>query len=97
MATALIGLVSFSLMVLLALRANTRFSNHDTLPMQFGLDGQPTWCAARAFALGFMPALCLAVFLPFALFLPDTLGALVAGAALISGQIFYHWLIRRAQ
>ena len=32
-----------------------------TLPMQWGLNGQPTWYAPRAVALGFVPALAVFV------------------------------------
>jgi hypothetical protein len=42
-----------------------------------------------------MPVLGVIVFVPLTLFAPGTPGALIAVTALLSGQVFYHWLIGR--
>ncbi len=93
---ALVAVATLALMTVLALRAERRFADHATLPMQYGLDLRPTWGAPRRLALAFMPGLALAVFLPLLIFLPDPAGAAIAAVSLIGGQVFYHHLLGRS-
>lgn len=91
----LLGLGTLALMGVLAARANRRFAEHPSLPMQFGMDGRVGWTAPRAVALAFMPGLAVVTFAGLALLAPDAGGALVAALSLLGGQVFYHGMIRR--
>jgi len=92
----LVGLAVLGLMMVLALRADRRFApGRAMLPMNFAPDGTVIRHAPRRIALWFMPALGVVVFVPLALFAPGTPGALIAATALLSGQLFFHWLIGR--
>lgn len=51
-----IALLGIAMMAVVAVRANRRFARHDRLPMQFWLDGTPTWTLPRRYAVAFMPA-----------------------------------------
>jgi hypothetical protein len=83
-------------MAVLALRADLRLApGRAMLPMNFAPDGTVLWQAPRRVALWFMPVLGVIVFVPLTLFAPGTPGALIAVTALLSGQVFYHWLIGR--
>ncbi|KPQ14071.1 MAG: hypothetical protein HLUCCO18_16145 [Rhodobacteraceae bacterium HLUCCO18] len=83
-------------MMVLALRADRRLApGRAMLPMNFAPDGTVIRHAPRRIALWFMPALGVVVFVPLALFAPGTPGALIAATALLSGQLFFHWLIGR--
>ncbi len=93
----LVGLAVLCLMAVLALRADRRLDrDRATIPMNFAPDGTVLWRAPRRVALWFMPVLGVIVFVPLTLFAPGTPGALIAATALLSGQVFYHWLIGRA-
>jgi hypothetical protein len=93
----LVGLAVLCLMAVLALRADRRLDRDlATIPMNFAPDGTVLWRAPRRVALWFMPVLGVIVFVPLTLFAPGTPGALIAATALLSGQVFYHWLIGRA-
>ena len=94
--TAALAAATVLLMAGLAVRAERRFADHPTLPMQFGLDGQPTWRAPRRIALSFMPGLALLVFLPLLALAPGSPGVAIAAASLLGGQLFYHHLLSRA-
>jgi len=62
-----------AMMTLLSRRAMPRLAHRDRLPMQWGLDGRPTWYAPRLVALFFAPALatlCLAIPLTLLALLP---------------------------
>ena len=93
---AVLAAATVALMAGLAFRAERRFADHPTLPMQFGLDGRPTWRAARRLALAFLPLLALAVLLLLLILAPDTLGTAIAALSLLAGQVFYHFLLSRA-
>lgn len=74
----------------------------DRLPMQWGLNGQPTWYAPTWIALGFIPAIGLIVMAPVAVsHVPGDDGSAVArnmatvGAILIAAEIFYFFMLRR--
>jgi hypothetical protein len=59
------GLISLAIIlatVFVSLLADRRFAGVARLPMQWGLNGRPTWTAPRGFALAFIPALSVAVF-----------------------------------
>lgn len=95
--SAALAAVAVLLMAGLAVRAERRFADHPTLPMQFGLDGRPNWRAPRRIALSFMPGLALLVFLPLLAFAPAEIGAMaIAAASMLGGQTFYHHLLGRA-
>lgn len=54
--------IAWTIVALMGLRALLLYFAWDdveTIPMQWGLNGQPTWFAARGVALGFMPALAV--------------------------------------
>ena len=59
MATAVLVLLAayIALSAWLGLRADRRFSRHPRLPMQWSLDGRPTWYAPRRLALIAFPIL----------------------------------------
>ena len=84
-------------MGLIALSANRRFADLAEVPLHFDVNGSPSRNTPRHIALGFMPALAILVFVPFALFAPNLLGALFASGSLIGAQLLYHWLIGRSQ
>ncbi|HET8534628.1 MAG TPA: hypothetical protein VFL74_03665 [Sphingomicrobium sp.] len=56
MLQALIAVVAVCVLVAMSLRANTRFSGSERLPMQWTLSGSVNWTAPRAIALAFTPA-----------------------------------------
>lgn len=56
-----IGSAFAAVMIWLALRANTRFSGEQRLPMQWWLNGEVTWYAPRRIALAFIPTLAIIV------------------------------------
>jgi len=97
-------------MAWLSRRAATQLSQHDRLPMQWGLTGRPTWYAPRRIALAFAPVLA-AITMIFAALVPELLSsgtamsknewlALVVvliwmGAAWLAAHVGYLWLVRR--
>jgi hypothetical protein len=58
----LISLGIILLTVLVSLLADRKFAGVARLPMQWGLNGRPTWTAPRGFALAFIPALSMLIF-----------------------------------
>ena len=85
-------------------KANSRFSHHDRLPMQWGLNKQPNWYAPRRFALGMAPLLggiafiiaALAMAFPSSTRVADkqtTLTLLVLGIFGIFVYAGYIWLV----
>lgn len=69
--------VALGWMIVRSRDALRRFARHDRLPMQWGLDGRPTWRAPRAIALFFTPVLAaVSLAIPLALF-----AAVPAGSA----------------
>lgn len=69
--------VALGWIVLRSRDALRRFARHDRLPMQWGLDGRPTWRAPRAIAVSFTPVLAaVSLAIPLALF-----AAIPAGSA----------------
>ena len=63
-AIALILLAAYvTLAAWMGLRADRRFSRHARLPMQWWLDGRPTWYAPRRLALILIPVVSGAGFL----------------------------------
>ncbi|MFC7331537.1 hypothetical protein [Rhodocista pekingensis] len=67
------------LMGLLSFRADRRLDPADWLPMQWDLDGQPTWSAPRRVALFFTPALA-ALILTSLLWITSPVGDSMLGA-----------------
>ena len=66
-----IGVVNFIIaslfvigLVVLSMRAEQSLKRHDRLPMQWGLNGKPTWFAPRKLALYSIPVLCALVMVP---------------------------------
>ena len=55
-------MATLAVMTVLAFRAERRFADHETLPMQYGLDLRPAWRVPRRLAPAFMASLVLAVF-----------------------------------
>ena len=94
--SAALAAITVLLMAGLAVRAERRFADHPTLPMQFGLDGRPNWRAPRRIALSFMPGLALLVLLPLLAVTPETGAMAIAAASMLGGQLFYHHLLGRA-
>lgn len=69
--------VALGWMILRSRDALRHFARHERLPMQWGLDGSPTWRAPRTIALFFTPALAAAsLAIPLGLF-----AAVPAGSA----------------
>ncbi|WP_148213357.1 hypothetical protein [Rhodospirillum centenum] len=66
-------------MSLLSFRADRRLDPAELLPMQWGLDGQPTWSAPRRVALFFTPTLA-ALILTSLLWITGAVGDSVLGA-----------------
>jgi len=59
---ALISLCIILATIFVSLLADRKFAGVARLPMQWGMNGRPSWTAPRAFALAFIPALSVAVF-----------------------------------
>lgn len=57
----LIVIATAVVLTTLSRRANRRLRDHAQLPMQWSLNGEVNWTAPRAIALGFFPALAIAV------------------------------------
>ncbi len=77
-------------LVLMSVSANRRLDSLTELPMQWGLDGRPTWYAPRRIALAFTPALGAVVLL--AISFKETLGAglaFVIAAAFVSAHALH--------
>lgn len=53
----LIMLITLAVLLLMSLRANSRFRNESRLPMQWWIDGSVNWTAPRPLALAFTPVL----------------------------------------
>lgn len=51
------SLAALIFMIWTSLRAGRRLPDHARIPMQWGLDGKPTWTAPRAVGLWFTPVL----------------------------------------
>lgn len=66
MIMAILGGIFAVVLCGIARRANARFRDRDRLPMQWRLNGEVTWSAPRAVALGFIPALALSVIVSLA-------------------------------
>lgn len=61
--------VALGWMTLRSRDALRRFARHERLPMQWGLDGRPTWRAPRTIALFFTPVLAaVSLTIPLILF-----------------------------
>ena len=56
-ACVIVGVIAVALLVGLSAIADRKLRRFNSLPMQWGLDGQPTWRAPRRLALSFTPAL----------------------------------------
>lgn len=96
-----VGLIGFALSVLLAVAANSRFSDLERLPMQWGLSGQVNWTAPRVLGLAFVPvlyAVLAGIFIWAAEHDPEKYTAKSLGIvliALIAVQILHVWMIDR--
>ncbi len=55
------SIIALSVMVWLSRRAGRRFPADARIPMQWGLDGKPTWTAPRGIGLWFAPILAVIV------------------------------------
>lgn len=77
--TALVLLALYAaVVVVMSARANRRLSRRASLPMQWGLDGTPTWSLPRRAALIVMPilgGLPLAVGSAFSILAPDRINS----------------------
>lgn len=104
--TAYLALVAVAAMLLVAIsiRANRTLSDSAKLPMQWGIDGRPTWYAPRKTALAFTPSLYLISALAIAFLIPvkwepDVPAMLCVmvfiAAAFVAAHLFHIWLIRR--
>ena len=102
MAVTITSALYFVVLCGLACWANGRLRDQDRLPMQWWINGDVTWSAPRPVALGFMPALALAVFASL-VFLPARPGqegivlpmTVAAGAVFIAVQLLHLWLIEK--
>ena len=90
----------------MAVRAERRFARRDRLPMQWGLDGKPTWYAPRRVALAVVPGIPGLVLILAALSIPfpqarnvtdAQLGPVLYGIAVVGLAVFagYLWMAAR--
>lgn len=103
---AYLALAAVAAMLLagISIHASRTLPDSDKLPMQWGLDGRPTWHAPRRMALAFTPSLYLLTALAMAFLIPvqwepdvpAMLGVMAfVAAAFVAGHLFHIWLIRR--
>lgn len=106
MAPTIIAVIFTLILLGMALRANRRFHDQPSLPMQWWLTGAVTWSAPRPLALAFMPALAAGVFAIVAiidvthgpragqegLVIPTFVGL---GLTFVAIQLLHFWLIAR--
>jgi hypothetical protein len=102
-----IALLGIAVMAVIAVRANRRFSDHERLPMQFWLDGTPTWTLPRKYGVAFIPVvgsvILLAVATAIAFGPPPRAGQedfvlpviVLFPIGMIAIQIFHLWLVER--
>ncbi|WP_156840315.1 hypothetical protein [Novosphingobium aquimarinum] len=60
-AALMICIAALSALILLSVRADHRFRHLERLPMQWSLQGKPTWSAPRKLALAFTPGLAAVI------------------------------------
>ncbi len=103
---AYIALTLIGLMVLLGISiwANKTLPQSAQIPMQWGIDGKPTWSAPRLLGLAFTPFLYLVTSFVIGIFLPSSWGpespAMLAVFAIVAvgfaaGHYFHIWLAQR--
>ena len=83
-------------MVAASIAATIKFPAASRLPMQWGLNGKPTWYAPRKLAFAFSPALA-AVVVACVLFMkePALHLALLIAAVFFAAHLIHLWLIYR--
>ncbi|MDF1726285.1 MAG: DUF1648 domain-containing protein [Sulfitobacter sp.] len=80
----------------LAIYAGPRLPAAQRFPMQWGLNGQPTWFAPRRFALYFTPVLSAFVTLfTFLLAGSDQHFTAIMAVSFLGAHLLHLWLIRR--
>lgn len=83
-------------MIAASITATVKFPAASRLPMQWGVNGKPTWYAPRKLALAFTPvlaALVVAFVLLMAEAAPDT--AVLIAVAFLAGHLLHLWLVYR--
>lgn len=96
MGAYMVGIGTVTVLVLVSLSAGRQLRHLAELPMQWGLDGKPTWSAPRYVALAFTPAVGSLIMLAIALKGSISLGAVcVVAASFIAAHILHLTLIAR--
>lgn len=105
-AAIVIACVTMAALVWLSLRADRRLQHVERLPMQWSLNGQPTWSAPRRLALSFTPVLATVVLIAAVISVatlephPGQDGleipvVLFLAASLLATHVFHLWMIDR--
>ncbi|MCJ2128866.1 DUF1648 domain-containing protein [Methylobacterium sp. E-045] len=96
------AVVTLAILSCLSALAGFWVGDLDRLPMQWGLDGRPTWYAPKWIALGFIPVIGVIVMATVAVSHgPGGDGSGVArnmatvGAILVAAEIVYLFMLRR--
>ena len=92
----MIATIAVLVVVAASILAHLRFPDADRLPMNWGLQGKPTWFAPRGVALAFTPALTILLVLIFSTWRAEAPGTLVfVSLACVAAHFVHLWLIRR--
>lgn len=96
MGAYMVGIGTVTVLVLVSLSAGRRLRHLAELPMQWGMDGKPTWSAPRHVALAFMPTVGALIMLAIALRGSISPGTVcVVAASFIAAHILHLTLIAR--
>ena len=95
-----VGLAAISVVAVLSVAADRRLRHFTYLPMQWGLNGKPTWSLPRRFALAFIPGLGSVILLALALKTAATPAGvstiLIAAALMILADVLHLAIVCRS-
>jgi succinate-acetate transporter protein len=83
-------------MIAASITATVKFPAASRLPMQWGVNGKPTWYASRKLAFAFTPVLATLV-VTFVLLMaePASAAAVLIAVAFFAGHLLHLWLVYR--